>query len=485
MCTIHVMVHCGALSRALELIRPGRVALAAALLASGGFSTNARADETYAVDFVSTAAAGGALNDDGDVAGSAFADDDCGPWCVAHKETVAWLEGERIVLPGLAGYTNLYVTGMNSHRWISGFAGSSSAKRAVVWKPTLSGYTLIDLGILPGSRTSIASGIDEVGRVVGWSTTVGPGGASNPFVWTESEGMLDLVSLGFPDDIPLAISPAGMVATEDYWYSLDNVGSVVLMRPPPQGFAVGILPTVVNDSGEQARFLLGEGEEVFLFRYHPNGTWQQLASTGTDRLGRFGLGSINSAGDVSGTIGGMALVAYGPDGTAKALPQLLSPAYPGSAVPAAGPMNENGQILAQVMIGHRGRLVKLTPAQPCGLRCMEVSTFVIQSEVVSDPADPGACTEGGLAYNATQVDLRVTSSRGFPLRGVSITGRFLDDYLTDEVVTAETNARGQARFNYIGRCGVGEVAFLVDDAAKSQWVFDRTAGTLAGGATPK
>lgn len=462
----------------------GTFLLTGMTLAAGWFSADARADETYAVDFVSTAAAGEALNDAGDVAGNAFVDAGCGPWCVAHTETAVWVDGERLVLPGLLGYNGLFVTGMNSQGWISGFAGSPTAQRALVWVPTILGYKVFDLGVLPGTQSSITTGIDDFGRVVG-SSTGGVGGASVPFLWTEADGMVDLTTLGFPPEIPLAISPAGVVATAGFWYSLDNVGSVARMAPPPQGFDVGTLPTAINDSGEQARFLFGDQDAVFLFRYHADGTWVQLALTGTDRLGRFGIGSINSAGDVSGTIGGMALVAYGPDGRAEALSALLSPAYAEPTIPVAAAMNDQGDILAQVAIGHRGRLVKLTPVAPCGLHCLQVSEFTIQSDFVPDPQDPEHCTENGAAYNATQVDMRVTGERGFPIRNVSVTGRFLDAYLTDEVVTRPTNARGQVQFSYIGRCGVGEVAFLVEDANRPGWVFDRSVGTLTGSVLPQ
>jgi probable HAF family extracellular repeat protein len=53
---------------------------------------------------------------------------------------------------------------------------------------------LVDLGLLPGRPMAGTSGINEAGVIVGWA-----GGVENvterAFVWTESEGMLDLNDL--------------------------------------------------------------------------------------------------------------------------------------------------------------------------------------------------------------------------------------------------------------------------------------------------
>jgi len=49
---------------------------------------------------------------------------------------------------------------------------SGTASRAVVWMPSGLGYEAIDLGFLPGTTSSEALGIDDLGRVVGWATTL-------------------------------------------------------------------------------------------------------------------------------------------------------------------------------------------------------------------------------------------------------------------------------------------------------------------------
>jgi len=436
----------------------------------------------YVADFVATAATGVAMNDTGAVTGTSYPDPGCGPLCLPTLETVVWRGANRIVLPSIAGLPGIYVTGINARAWVVGFAGfPGTTTHAVAWKPVSNTYQAIDLGTLPGTTISDAVGIDRLGRVVGWSTTQYFPPNGSPFMWTEAGGMVDLSALGYPDEAPLAISPGGTVATPGYWYKLGDPNSVVAMPAPPQGFyPPGTYATAINDAGDQARFLVSTGPEnlVYLFRYHHEGTWQQISFTGNGHLAPFGVGSINAVGDVSATVLGTGVVAYGPDGLTQPIATLLSPAYAGSAVTGGGPMNSAGQILAQVMIGQSKRLVRLTPAQACATGCIRVSSLLVRARFVQDPQHPGQCYQGGNAYNEARLNLTVTDEAGARLSGVLVRGRFLDDYWTNKPVVATTNSQGAVVFNYKGLCGVGAIAFLVDSAAKAPLVFDRTVGTV-------
>lgn len=59
-----------------------------------------------------------------------------------------------------------------------------------------------------------------------------------------------------------------------------------------------------------------------------------------------------------------------------------------------------------------------------------------------------------------------------------MSGRFLDEYWTDHVVSGPTDAHGFVAFSNQGPCGVGAVAFIVDAARRRPLVFDRTTGTV-------
>src|SRR6185503_9748973 len=132
------------------------------------------AADLYAIEFVAAAARGDALNDAGDVAGTVYVDEGCGPWCLPDQETVVWVDGEALVLPTHPSFSGIYVTGMNADGWVSGFAGYPGATtRAVVWKPLADDYELVDLGVLSDATSSYAIGIDDGGRVIGWSSDGG------------------------------------------------------------------------------------------------------------------------------------------------------------------------------------------------------------------------------------------------------------------------------------------------------------------------
>jgi hypothetical protein len=446
----------------------------------------------YVADFVATAATGVDMNDAGDVTGTSYPDPGCGPFCLPPLQTVVWRGGVRIVLPTIPGFSDITVRRINAQAWVAGFAGEPGyTTRAVVWKPSsATSYAAINLGTLPGTTISEAAGIDNMGRVVGWSTTSTFPPNGSPFRWTASGGMVDLSARGFPDDIPLAISPGGTVATPDFWYRLGDPASVVRMPPPPQGFfPPGTHPTAINNAGDQARFLVSTSQAYpslkYPFRFHRNGTWQQISSSPTGRLSRYDVGSINLAKDITATVQSTGVIAPGPNGLARPLAQLLSPAYRGAAVGVGGPMNSAGQILATVMIGRSFRLMRLLPATPCGANCIRVSQIQMTGTFVQDPSNPGRCTDGGPAHNLVAATVTVTDERCARLAGVRVSGRFLDDYWTNNPVSGTTRTQGVVRFTHKGPCGVGAVAFLVDRATLNSRTFDRTTGVVTNFVIPQ
>jgi probable HAF family extracellular repeat protein len=443
------------------------------------------APTVYAADFVATAAFGVAMNDGGDVTGTSYQDTGCGSGCLPPLDTVVWRGGKRIVLPPIPGLLGISVHGMNAQGWVAGFAGfPNTLTHAVVWKPNGDAYQAIDLGALPGTTISTATGIDDLGRVVGWSTTSNFPPNGSPFLWTESGGMVDLSAQGFPDAAPLALSPGGAVATQFTWYRLGDPTSVVPMPPPPNGYVIGFESTAINDAGDQGRFLISTSSQNlrYLFRFHHEGTWQQISFTGNGNVS-YGVGSITSTGDLTATVLGGAKIAYGPDGLAQSLTSLLSPAYQGSAITWGGPMNEAGQVLAGVMIGQHARLMRLLPAEPCISGCMRSSALQFQAVFVPDPSDPDHCTPQ--ASTRAFAAVTVTSETGAPLSGVVVRGRFLDDYWTNRSVSARTNGNGVASFRFSGPACIGTVAFLVDSAEKGDLVFDKTVGILTRSAVPQ
>ncbi len=442
----------------------------------------------YAAEFVSTAAVGTQMNASGDVTGTSYPDPGCGSFCLPTQETVVWKGGTRIVLPSVPGLSGIYVRGINAAGWVTGLAGlPGTTTHAVVWKPNGTTYTAIDLGTLPGTTISEGIGIDDAGRVIGWCSTLSFPPTSAPFMWTEAGGMVNLATQGFPVDKPLAISRGGTVATPGYWYRLGDPASVQAMTPVPQGFlGPSAYAGAINDAGEQVRFLPTTSSEnlLYLFRYHPDGTWQQISFIGQGFLTQFGVGGINADGDVSCTILSTARIAYGTTGMLQDVTPLLSPAYAGATASTGGTITDSGMILAQVFIGNSPRLMRLTPAAQCTNACLRSSTVQMSAKFIQDPRNPGSCGPGIRAYNKVSVRVTVTNELGTRLSGVTVSGRILDDYWTNAPFTATTNSQGVASFAYRGNCGVGAIAFLVDNLAKAGSTFDKSTGDLFTFAIP-
>ena len=446
--------------------------------------------DAHAVDFVSTAARGLDMNDAGDVVGTSRLDVGCGSFCLPPEETVVWRGGERIVLQDLPGLSGITVRGINRQGWVVGFAGFPyTATHAAVWIPAGGAYQAIDLGTLPGTNASEAIGIDDQGRVVGWSTTTNFPPVGSPFVWTLAGGMVDLSAQGFPDEKPLAVSPGGTVATVSRWYRLGDPASVVDLVAPPSGYALNAGSVAVNDAGDQGRFLVSVSGQnlVYLYRYHHDGSWQPLSPNGTGHLSTYGMGSIDAEGTIAATVQGAGVIARGPDGVATPLQPLVSSAYPDAAITEGGPMAASGTILTRMMIGRSQRLVRLTPAWSCVGACMSVSSLTVGAVFVPDPNDPTQdhCSPDLTAHNVALASVEVRDSAGLPVAGAVVSGRFLDDYWTDDPVVQTTGANGTATFRMTGLCGVGAIAFLVDDVTKPGLSLDRTIGVLTGWSIPQ
>jgi len=462
-----------------------------ALAIKGALLADSVVAPMYALDFVAPAASGADLNDDGDVLGTSHADPGCGPFCLPPEDMVVWKDGRRIVLPPVAGVaaSSQYPRYINNLGTIAGVTGTiGSSTRAALWKPGTTGYVAQDLGVYPGTSSVDVFGLDDQDRLVGWSTLGGAiASIALPVMWSPATGMVDLSAMGYPNERPAAMSRGGKVVTWGSWYQLGQPGSAVRLPPPPAGYmSAGANGSAINDAGDQAHFLVSITSTqnlVYPFRLSAGGTWQQLAGP-TGHLSASGMGSISAGRDVTFTALGTGMVAPGPAGVGRPLAERISPAYPAAAVVDAGPMNASGQILAQVVIGRSQRLVKLTPATACTADCLVSRSLAIASQFVQDRALPGSCVQGGTMYNLSTVSVTITSETGAPLANALVSGRFLDDYWTNRQVTGTTDASGVVSWSLKGPCGVGAVAFLVENAALGTRSFDRTRGTLSGSVIP-
>ena len=75
--------------------------------------------------------------------------------------------GPWVPLPLPNGATGAFPTDINDRDTIVGVANMTSGRRAVRWTPTDSGYAVEVLPLLPGELASYATGINNIGQVVG------------------------------------------------------------------------------------------------------------------------------------------------------------------------------------------------------------------------------------------------------------------------------------------------------------------------------
>lgn len=447
--------------------------------------------QTYALEFVSTAAGGAVM----DPAGSIIAGwANLAPTCTGCPPTFSvpslWVGGKRFTLSVPANRAYLSFAGINAQGWLIGTSWdfSSTVGTATLWKvrPDQTGFDMLELPTLPGRASASATGIDNQGRVVGVSNTwfTAPDEA---FIWTQAGGMLPLTSLGHSGEKPLGISPGGTVATASFTYLLGQPSTVQPVAPSPPGWNRNSIGAVqVNDRGDRAFTMLTTAPSnplAYMFRYQAVGIWQQIGFGGSGMLSSGGVGAIDPVGTVVGTELSQGVRAAGPDGTAVTLTSLLSPAYAGTFVNSGNDLATDGAILASTTIGRASRLTRMVPVQPCVSNCLRVGSLVVSGKIVYEPRKPGQCTTRAKTTASAQV--KVVDASGQPVRGAVVNGRFLDDNYLDGKVSLTTNLQGVALAQHSGPACVGAIAFFVDSVSKSGFTLDRSTGTLTSFVVPQ
>ena len=108
----------------------------------------------------------------------------------------------------------------------------------------------------------------------------------------------------------------------------------------------------------------------------------------------------------------------------------------------------------------------------------------MSGRMVSEPGQPpGQCTPG--ATNEVTARISVKNAAGQPVRGATVTGRFLDDYYLDAPVTLRSNRKGLVVAKHRGPACVGAIALLVEDVRAAGQTLDRTAGQLTSYVIPQ
>jgi hypothetical protein len=283
------------------------------------------------------------------------------------------------------------------------------------------------------------------------------------------------------------VSPGGRVVSDGYTYLLNDSGSVRALPAPPAGYynpaGQGMR---INDNGDLAAFLgTTNSQPRYLFhRFSASvGQWQLLSGfSHSPSTTIWGIGSIDPAATITGTVGGSAVIAQGPGGSAQLLLARLSPAYAAVTLDRAQAHNASGVILAHAGIGRSNRLVKLLPIAACSGACLRVGALEITGTFIPDPNAPGSCTNA--ARNRVSTVVHVTDAAGTPQPGVKVRARYMDNYALNQPVGGTTGADGSLTLLHEGPACVGTISLLVEALKRPGWQFDRGAGVLTAEVIP-
>ncbi len=419
----------------------------------------------------------------GHVAGVGYAK----PGNAATSQPFVWSPaGGMVGLTLPAGSSAPTVAGVNSDGWVVGTVqAGTTGWQALVWRPSGSGYAAQTIPAPAGLTGFDPVGIDDTGRVLGSAGVTG-----TPFrraaLWSAAGGSVDLATLGYPADQPVAVSRSGWVTTATTAYRLGDPASVSPLPPLP---APWVAPRAQGIADDGDRFVLGLYPSsqylAMLFRLDAQTStrtplWNAAVATPFN-----GIADVNALGDAVGFIAQGATVSWAPGDLATGLTPYLAGGYaarPGDAFPglgftAATGISDSRDLLATAITGNNaGRLVRLTPTAPCTSgQCLRVVALTVTG------ATPSRCVPG--ATSTATGTATVTDQTGAPVRGASVSVGLLTGAST-VYTTVLTDRQGVAKFSgKLGTCE-GTVTALVDDVTRTGASFDRTVGTLVRSVLP-
>jgi probable HAF family extracellular repeat protein len=201
-------------------------------------------------------------------------------------------------LGALPGSSSSGATGINASGQVVGWSGFADGNQhAFLWQHG----TITDLGTLPGDASSVASSINDAGQVVGWSGTAS--GNQHAFLWQHGT-MTDLGALpGSSRSGALGINDSGqVVGSADI--DLTDQDHPFLWQHGTMT-ALGLLPgdyfsdaNAINASGQVVGFSSPAREIGHTVLWH-NGTITDLGTPPGDARSR--ANAINASGQVVGS----------------------------------------------------------------------------------------------------------------------------------------------------------------------------------------
>ena len=211
--------------------------------------------------------------------------------------------GGWTTLPSPAGASSAFPTALNDSGVIVGVATLTSGRRAIRWTPSGAGYAVELLPLLPGELASYATGINNLGQIVG--ARAGILGTPFGFGWlyTDANGLVDLNARYGWFATPNDINDAGVIlaGTQTFDLPTATVTDVGLSGPANYnaigGLAINNAGMIVGSASLRSISL----NIISVFRYEGAPGWRFIAgsskytvATAINNLGDIGYGELGA-----------------------------------------------------------------------------------------------------------------------------------------------------------------------------------------------
>ena len=204
--------------------------------------------------------------------------------------------GVWTILPSPAGASSAFPTDINDSGVIVGVATMAGGRRAIRWTPAGAGYAVEVLPLLPGELASYATGINNLGQIVG--ARAGILGTPYGFGWlySDTEGLVDLNARYGWFATPADINDAGVILSGTQTLDLytRTVADVGLAAPSGYNAIGGV--AISNDGriAGSASLRSTSLNIVSVFRYVPGAGWEFISGSSRYTVAN----DINNLGDV-------------------------------------------------------------------------------------------------------------------------------------------------------------------------------------------
>lgn len=245
------------------------------------------APPVYRLQFLGTGSPS-AINNNGVVVGTRLNGTNYTP--LVSENGASWT-----VLPTPSGATSVFPTDVSDSGVIVGVSYTQWNPAAVRWTKDKNGnYAVEVLPRLAGQTTSYATGINNLGQIVGARSSLGYVPTGTGWLYSDALGVVDLVSYGFWV-YPVAINNGGLIIGGQERLNL-NTGQVDVIGAGPSNYnPVG--GVAINNSGMIAGTASLRSTSlniISVFRYEDAAGWRFIAGSSRYTLAT----SINNLGDI-------------------------------------------------------------------------------------------------------------------------------------------------------------------------------------------